>query len=113
VESDDGLEKSLYSSKNPDDLPGLRHWDAIMRLRSLVIQALTRRIRNNHSPEEAAKLLFAGHPHGHGSGWIVEYLDGLPGIKVDKARIMRAIGRSTPCQPLSEERVAPQPEADI
>jgi hypothetical protein len=35
-----------------------------MRLRSLVIQVLVRRIKTNHSPEDAAKLLFAEHPHG-------------------------------------------------
>jgi hypothetical protein len=104
VEANAGLGKSIYLSKSPDDTPGLRYWNAIMRLKSLVIQVLTRCITNNHSPEEAAKLLFAEHPHGHGSGWIVEYLDGLPGIKVDKARIIALIGRSTPCQPLMELR---------
>jgi hypothetical protein len=46
----------------------------------------TRRIRNNDSPEVAAKILFADHPHGRGSGWIVEYLDGMPGITLEKQR---------------------------
>jgi hypothetical protein len=37
-----------------------------MRLRSLVIQVLARRIGNNHSPKDAAALLFVRHPHGNG-----------------------------------------------
>jgi hypothetical protein len=92
AEANGGLGKSIYLSESHGDLPGIRHWNAIMRLESLVIQALTRNITNNNSPEEAAKFLFAEHPHGHGSGWIVEYLEGLPGIKVDKACIIRTIG---------------------
>jgi hypothetical protein len=56
------------------DTPGLRHWHAIHRLQSLVIQIFTRRISNNHSPAEAAKILYAQHHHGHGSGRLEEYL---------------------------------------
>src|SRR5262245_51317074 len=43
------------------DTPGLRHWNAIMRLKSLIIQVFTRNISNNHSPVDTAKMLFAEH----------------------------------------------------
>jgi hypothetical protein len=61
--------------------PGLRHWNAIMRLKSLVVQVFVRDITNNHSPANAAKILFAHHRHGHGSGRLDEYLNnvGRPG----------------------------------
>jgi hypothetical protein len=67
------------------DAPGLRHWDAIARLRSLVIQVLVRRVKNNNSPEDAAKILFAEHPYGHGSGRLGDYLDGLSWIRDRRA----------------------------
>jgi hypothetical protein len=57
--------------------PGIRHWNAIMRLKSLIVQVLVRNISNNHSPRDAARLLFAPHRHGHGSGLLQDYLDGL------------------------------------
>src|SRR5262245_61656583 len=50
------------------DSPGIRHWNAIMRLKSLVVQMFTRNITNNHTPADAAKLLFADHRYGTGSG---------------------------------------------
>jgi hypothetical protein len=37
-----------------------------------------RDITNNHSAEDAAKILFAHHCHGHGSGLLRDYLRGLP-----------------------------------
>jgi hypothetical protein len=114
VVRNDEVERKEPVLTRASDLPEPRHWYAIMRLRSLVIQVLVRRIKNNNSPEDAAKLLFAEHPHGHGSGWLGEYLDDMPGIKVDKKRILALIGQPAPCQHLSElrERLAP-PEADI
>lgn|SRR5262249_29913502 len=77
--SGDGL-KYVDMSKWDDNTPGLRHWNAIMRLRSLVVQVFVRRIRNNHSPKDAAQILFARHPHGSGSGELRDYLEGLPGL---------------------------------
>jgi hypothetical protein len=56
------------------DTPGLRHWNAIMRLKSLVVQAFVRDITIDHSPQDAARILFAGHPHGTGSGLLEDYL---------------------------------------
>ena len=53
---------------------------------SLIIQVLTRSIVNNHSPECAAGILFQDHPRGHGSGWLLDYLDRLPGITVNRKR---------------------------
>ena len=58
--------------------PGQMHWHAIMRLKSLLVQVFTRNITNNHSPQEAARILFADHPHGIGSGVLSEYIDDLP-----------------------------------
>jgi hypothetical protein len=59
-------------------LPGAGHQDAIARLESLIVQVLVRHITNDHSPEEAAKILFADHPYGDGSGSLIDYLEGLP-----------------------------------
>jgi hypothetical protein len=47
---------------------------AAMRLRSLVVQALVRNIRNNNSPEDADALLSVLHPFGDGSGVLKDYL---------------------------------------
>jgi hypothetical protein len=44
---------------------GVRHWRAIMRLKSLVIQVFARSIKNNHSPEEGDAILLAKHPFGY------------------------------------------------
>jgi hypothetical protein len=52
----------------------IRHWHTIARLKSLVVQVLTRDIKTNHSPEDAAKILFAPHPFGHGSRRLRDYL---------------------------------------
>src|SRR5215475_10773448 len=35
--------------------PGARHWNAIMRLKALVIQVFARNVTNNHSPTDAAE----------------------------------------------------------
>lgn len=63
--------------------PGWRYWNSIMRFKSLVIQVFLRNITNNNSREDAAKILFMGHRNGTGSGWLPDYLDGLPAIEVD------------------------------
>src|SRR5262249_43163963 len=60
------------------DTPGLRHWNAIMRLKSLIIQVFTRNISNNHKSTDAAKLLFAQHRYGTGSRYLGDYIDNLP-----------------------------------
>jgi hypothetical protein len=57
--------------------PGQRHWNTIMRLKSLLIQVFVRNITNNHSPQDAARLLFAEHRYGHGSGLLEDYLERL------------------------------------
>ena len=54
--------------------PGMRHRNAIMRLKSLLVQVFVRNITNNHSPENARAILFAGHPHGTGSRRLEDYL---------------------------------------
>jgi hypothetical protein len=63
--------------------PGFRYWNRIMRFKSLIIQVFTRDITNDHSAEDAAKILFTQHRNGNGSGWLPDYLDGLPALKVD------------------------------
>lgn len=52
----------------------LAHWHSIMRLRSLAIQILARCICNNHSREDADKLLFSLHRYGQGSRRLADYL---------------------------------------
>jgi hypothetical protein len=66
----DAVELQKYKNS-----PGFRHWNAIMRLKSLVVQVFVRDITNDHSPADAAKILFAHHRHGHGSGRLGDYLD--------------------------------------
>ena len=53
-----------------------------MRLKSLVVQVFARSITNNHSPQDAAALLFADHRYGTGSGCLGDYIDDLPRKKV-------------------------------
>jgi len=54
--------------------PGARHRNAIMRLKSLLVQVFVRDIANNHSQQEAADILFVQHRHGTGSGLLEDYL---------------------------------------
>ena len=54
--------------------PGQRHWNAIMRIKSLLVQVFVRNIANNHNPQDAASILFAEHPHGTGSRLLEDYL---------------------------------------
>ena len=69
--------KTLSFNELFDMSPGLRHWNAIMRLKSLVVQVFVRNITNNHSPADATALLF-GHQHfGTGSGELFDYLGDL------------------------------------
>ena len=72
----DGLRVVQYSETNLAH--SLRHWNVKMRLKSLIIQVFTRNIRNNHSPEDAAKILFAKHPYGRGSRVLRDYLPQEP-----------------------------------
>jgi hypothetical protein len=62
-------------------------WNPIARATSVMVQRLVRFIRNNHSPQRAAGILFREHRsepfRGTGSGFLPDYLDGLPGIAVD------------------------------
>ena len=50
--------------------PKMRHWNDIMRLKSAVVYTFLRDITNNHSPEDAARLLFREHRFVPGSGWL-------------------------------------------
>jgi hypothetical protein len=54
--------------------PRQRHWNAITRIKSLLVQVFVRDIANNHSPQDAADILFTEHPHGHGSRQLQDYL---------------------------------------
>jgi hypothetical protein len=78
------LDLSDESWKNS---PYHRYRGRIMRFKSLVLQVFARDIINNHSPENAARILFAEHRNGHGSGYLPDYLNHLPGIKVDFNKI--------------------------
>src|SRR4051812_26740592 len=72
---------SILILRAPDAISGMpvlsAYWNVIMRLSSLIVQVLVRRIRNNHSPKVAGENLFAAHPFGDGSGQLSDYLDGL------------------------------------
>lgn len=63
--------------------PGWRYHNRIQKFKSLIIQVFTRDITNDNSPEGAARLLFMHHANGNGSGWLPDYLDGLPALKID------------------------------
>ena len=68
------------------DQVSLENWHAVKEAASLNVQVLVRSITNNHSPDDAAKVLFREHRMGTGSGWLPDYLDGLPGVAVDLQR---------------------------
>jgi len=53
---------------------GMRHWNAIVRLKSLLVHVFVREIANEHSPEEASSILFAPHAYGTGSGSLADYI---------------------------------------
>jgi hypothetical protein len=83
------------------DAPCHRYWNRIMRLKAAVVYTFTRDITNDHSAQDAALILFKQqrevdasgvviHPTVPGSGYILEYLDGLPGIKVDYKALEKA-----------------------
>src|SRR5262249_17273067 len=54
--------------------PRHRHWNAITRLKSLLVQIFVRDITNNHSSQDARDILFVEHPHGTGSRFLEDYL---------------------------------------
>jgi hypothetical protein len=64
--------------------PGMHHWNCIMQLKARLAYTFIRTIRNNHSPQRAAQLLFQRHRYTPGSGYLEEYLDGLPGARRDR-----------------------------
>jgi hypothetical protein len=64
------------------DDPGMKYCNEIMEAMSTVVQSFVRIITNDHSREDAARILFRWHRDGHGSGLLADYLDGLPGIKL-------------------------------
>ena len=70
-----GALKFVDLTEDYKNSPGIRHWHTIMRLKSLVVQVFVRRITNNHSPKDAAQILFASHPYGTGSGELRDYLE--------------------------------------
>jgi hypothetical protein len=57
----------------------MRYWHGRIRFKARVICAFVRNIRNNHSPKDAARLLFQHQPNVPGSGYLRDYLDGLEG----------------------------------
>jgi hypothetical protein len=68
--------------------PRIRFRDALMRLKSKVVCTFARDISNNHSKQDAARILFADHRGTiPGSGWLPDYLDGLPGLSVNRKNI--------------------------
>jgi hypothetical protein len=68
---------AVFFPDKDDDIPPLE-FDAIAHLKSLVIQVFARDITNDHSPKDAAKILFAHHRHGRGSRLLSDYLPRPP-----------------------------------
>jgi len=58
--------------------PAMRNWHDIMAFKARLAYVFIRNIRNNHSPKDAAKLLFERHRMAPGSGYLEEYIDDLP-----------------------------------
>jgi hypothetical protein len=56
--------------------PGWRHYHDVMKAEAAVAYAFIRRICNNHSPEEAERLIFGPRP-GAGSGRLMDYIGKL------------------------------------
>jgi hypothetical protein len=67
----------------------------MMAAASIMVQVLVRAIRNSHSPERASAILFREQRHGTGSGWLPDYLDGLPGLTVDRDRCIAIAARES------------------
>jgi hypothetical protein len=66
---------------------------------SLLIQILVRSISNNASKEDAAKILYRDHHgRGTGSGWLPDYLQGLPGLKIDRERCVEISDSNGPSE---------------
>jgi hypothetical protein len=57
------------------DSPECRYWNRIMRLKAKMIYVFVRDIRNNHSKEDTARLLFQQHRNSPGSGRLADYLE--------------------------------------
>ena len=57
--------------------PSARHHNASVRLKSLLVQIFARDITNDHSPQDAARFLFAPHRYGTGSGELWDYIADL------------------------------------
>jgi len=60
-----------------------------MAAASVMVQTLVRSIANSHSKQGAAAILFREHRRGAGSGWLPDYLDGLPGITVNRDKCVQ------------------------
>jgi hypothetical protein len=59
---------------NAADIKPPRHWHASMRLKARVVCMFVRSIKNNHSPEDAAEILFRHQPNVPGSGYLADYM---------------------------------------
>jgi hypothetical protein len=57
-----------------ESAPRWRHLPAIMQLKSLVVQVFVRTIANEHSPQDAQRILYTKQRHGRGSGQLADYL---------------------------------------
>jgi hypothetical protein len=77
----DGLRLVSFSKIRECDL---RRGPVVMRLKALLVQVFARSIANNHSPEDAAELLFAPQQFGTGSGELLDYIGDLPGRRLSK-----------------------------
>jgi hypothetical protein len=63
-----------------------------MLFKSAVIQIFTRDIRNNSGAEDAAGILFQRHAMVRDRAWLPDYLNALPGVRVDRNKVAAIAG---------------------
>jgi hypothetical protein len=66
------------------------------RCLSRVVQVMVRKIVNGHSPQDAGAILFQHHAHASGSGLLVDYLEHLPGVRIDRGVVALVAGQDDP-----------------
>lgn len=59
------------------------NWNAILRLKGLLVQVLARDVTCDSSAEDAAAILFGHQRYGNGSGFLLEYIGDLPPIPTE------------------------------
>ena len=72
-----GLPRYSFNSVEWENSPRRRYWSGIMRFKARVVYTFTRNITNNHSPKEAARILFSDQSNVGGNGRLKDYLENI------------------------------------